>query len=384
MLLFNLSAVVAALAALSNAAALQPRDLLEDLQNTALENLKQEESNSTITKRSCSVFNAGVRRDWNYMSSKDRKSYIKAVKCMFDSPSKSDPTLVPGAKNRYDDFVAQHINQTATIHGTANFLSWHRYFVYGYEKALRDECGYKGYQPYWNWFTYQDNLRKSPIFDGSDTSMGSDGSFVAHNGSVGGAGKIFLPSGKGGGCIESGPFKGTQTHLGPLSPTMDGEKKVNSSFAYNPRCLKRDLTTFASSNWLTYENLYNITLGTASKDIAIFQNELQGRFADGFLGLHAAGHFSIGGDAGDLFSSPNDPVFFMHHAMLDRVWWLWQALHLNQAKTISGTVTIFNNPPSRNGTLDDVVSMNYLNLKDRKIKELLGSLDGSPFCYIYL
>jgi alkylhydroperoxidase/carboxymuconolactone decarboxylase family protein YurZ len=50
MLLFNLSAVVAALAALSNAAALQPRDLLEDLQKAALANLKQEESNSTITK----------------------------------------------------------------------------------------------------------------------------------------------------------------------------------------------------------------------------------------------------------------------------------------------------------------------------------------------
>jgi tyrosinase len=65
----------------------------------------------------------------------------------------------------------------------------------------------KGYQPYWNWFTYQDNLRESPIFDGSETSMGSDGAFVKHNGSVGGAGKIFLPSGEGGGCITSGPFK---------------------------------------------------------------------------------------------------------------------------------------------------------------------------------
>jgi tyrosinase len=113
-----------------------------------------------------------------------------------------------------------------SIHGTGNFLTWHRYFTYGYEKALREECGYKvskrswrvcdpcadvfnikGYQPYWNWFTYQDNLRASPIFDGSDTSMGSDGAFVKHNGSVGGAGKVFLPSGQGGGCITGGPFK---------------------------------------------------------------------------------------------------------------------------------------------------------------------------------
>jgi hypothetical protein len=29
----------------------------------------------------------------------------------------------------------------------ANFLSWHRYFVWTYETALREECGYKGYQP---------------------------------------------------------------------------------------------------------------------------------------------------------------------------------------------------------------------------------------------
>jgi hypothetical protein len=34
------------------------------------------------------------------MGSNDRKAYIKAVKCMFSSPSKSDPALVPGAKVR--------------------------------------------------------------------------------------------------------------------------------------------------------------------------------------------------------------------------------------------------------------------------------------------
>jgi tyrosinase len=144
----------------------------------------------------------------DHMSAKERKAYISAVQCMFDSPSQSDPKLVPGAKTRYDDFVAQHINQTLTIHGTGNFLSWHRYYVHGYEKALREECGYTGHQPYWNWFKHQDDLRNSPVFDGSDTSMGSDGSFVQHNGSTGGAGAIFLPSGEGGGCIESGPFKG--------------------------------------------------------------------------------------------------------------------------------------------------------------------------------
>lgn len=141
------------------------------------------------------------------MSAKERKAYSSAVKCMYTSPSKSDPELVPGARTRYDDFVGQHINQTRSIHGTGNFLSWHRYFVHTFEKALREECGYTGYQPYWNWFSYQDDLSKSPVFDGSATSMGGDGHYVKHNGSVGGGGRIFIPSGNGGGCIKSGPFK---------------------------------------------------------------------------------------------------------------------------------------------------------------------------------
>jgi hypothetical protein len=43
--------------------------------------------------------------------------------------------------------VVTHIQQTLDIHFTGNFLPWHRWFTYSYEKALRDECGYRGYQP---------------------------------------------------------------------------------------------------------------------------------------------------------------------------------------------------------------------------------------------
>lgn len=43
------------------------------------------------------------------------------------------------------------------------------------------------------------------MFDGSETSMGSDGLFVPHNGSIGSAG-LHIPSGLGGGCIATGPF----------------------------------------------------------------------------------------------------------------------------------------------------------------------------------
>lgn len=173
-------------------------------------------------------------------------------------------------------------------------------------------------------------------------------------------------------------------NLGPVSPTMAGQEKANSSLAYNPRCLKRDLTTYASSNWLTVNNLLNVTVGTASASIKTMQDEFQGRFSQGFLGLHAAGHFSIGGDAGDLFSSPVDPAFWLHHAMVDRTWWLWQALHPNQAQTIAGTITIFDKPPSRNATLDDALSFETVGVPSRPIRDLLNTLGDSPLCYIYV
>jgi tyrosinase len=87
-----------------------------------------------------------------------------------------------------------------------NFLTWHRYFTWAYEQALRNECGYTGYQPYWAWNKYTDYPHNSPIFDGSAYSMSGDGSFVPHNGTEAAPG-IVLPPGNGGGCVFSGPFK---------------------------------------------------------------------------------------------------------------------------------------------------------------------------------
>jgi tyrosinase len=38
-----------------------------------------------------------------------------------NKPSKADPSFAPGARSRYDDFVAVHINQTLSIHGTVSY-----------------------------------------------------------------------------------------------------------------------------------------------------------------------------------------------------------------------------------------------------------------------
>lgn len=102
--------------------------------------------------------------------------------------------------------------------------------------------------------------------------------------------------------------------MGPVAPAMIGEAAVATPLGYNPRCLKRDLSTSATTTWFTYTNLYNLTLGAASGSVELFQNELQGRFGDLFLGIHATGHVGVGGDTADVFASVVDPTFFLHHA----------------------------------------------------------------------
>lgn len=213
--------------------------------------------------------------------------------------------------------------------------------------------------------------------------MSGDGEFFKHNGSVSGQGTIFLPSGNGGGCIKNGPFAGATANLGPPSPGMDGMEATTTPLEYNPRCLRRDLGRYAIDKWMTLPNLYNVTLGDASRSIQIMQDEFQGRFPDRFLGLHGAGHFAIGGDSSDLYSSSNEPVFFLHHAMVDRVYWIWQALHPKQARDIAGTITIGNRPPSRDALKSDPLNMG-VNAAEITIDDALDTLGGSPLCYIYL
>jgi tyrosinase len=332
--------------------------------------------------RSCNVLNARVRRDWAALSVPQRKDYIKAVQCLQKLPSKSDPTWAPGARSRYDDFLAIHIHLTTSIHSTGNFLTWHRYYVWAYEEALINECGYKGVQPYWNWFANTDNVYASPLYDGKDGSFGGDGEFFAHNGSLAATGNVHFPSGKGGGCVKSGPFKDYVVNMGPIRPGMQGLPVSEAGpLGFNPHCLRRDLTQDALS-YMTATNLFNITLGQASHSIKLFQDELQGRFGDKFAGMHSAGHYVAGGDASDVFASPSDPTFFLHHAQVDRMYWIWQVLHARQANDIAGTMTIGNNPPSRNATIEDLLDIG-VNAPAIPIKDTLNTLSG-PFCYVYL
>ncbi|KAF2263579.1 Di-copper centre-containing protein [Lojkania enalia] len=335
----------------------------------------------------CTLRNVAIRREWSMLSTQEKKDYIAAVQCLANKPSNTPSTLAPGAKNRYDDFVATHINQTLSIHGTGNFLTWHRYFTWAYEQALRNECGYKGYQPYYNWPKWADNPAASPIFDGSATSMSGDGAFVQRNATCipsNDVCQISLPIGNGGGCVKSGPFKDWKVNLGPVAGVLP-DLTPNPEFTglgYNPRCLRRDISKAAAQGWTKDEDVADLIKN--NKNFYWFATRMQGDFPSGFLGVHTAGHFTIGGDpGGDLFASPGDPAFFLHHAMIDRTYWTWQNLDLDsRLYSVQGTITINNQPPSRNTTLDDTFDLGYVGVPTVSIRDTSNTLAG-PFCYIY-
>ncbi|KAH8901110.1 Di-copper centre-containing protein [Thozetella sp. PMI_491] len=379
----SLSAAFAAVLAYDPA----PTEQTDALASTALRNLATYSAQFSGTT-SCTVENAVKRAEWGTLSVEERIAYTDAVLCLMSKPSLYDSTTVPGAKTRYDDFVVPHMNLTLVIHETANFLSWHRYYVWTYEKALREECGYTGYQPYWNWGRWAMDPLNSPIFDGTEGSMSGNGDYEAHNCTDGLANGInCIPAGTGGGCVTNGPFANITVNLGPIGATLAEPEVTNvaSTFDYNPRCMKRDITNWTSSRWTTEQNITDLVIN--NEDIASFQNAMQGNTTIGDYGVHGGGHYTYTGDpAGDVYISPGDPTFFLHHAQIDRTWWIWQNQDPEErTSAIAGTITFLNEPASRDGTLQDLLDIG-LNGDALEMALAMSSVGttGGPFCYVYV
>ena len=87
--------------------------------------------------------------------------------------------------------------------------------------------------PYWEWGLDCASVDASPVFDGSATSLGGNGAYVADAPNP--AAPLGAKKGSGGGCVRSGPFANYTVHLGPTTAA--------DPLAYNPRCFKRDLNS---------------------------------------------------------------------------------------------------------------------------------------------
>ncbi|KAH4102311.1 hypothetical protein HBI81_009010 [Parastagonospora nodorum] len=346
--------------------------------------------NGYPSPKTCTLENIAVRREWSTLSRPEKLNYIQAVQCLAKLPAKTPASVAPGAKSRYDDLVVTHVQQSKNIHGTGSFLSWHRYFTWTFEQMLRNECGFKGDLPYYNWAWWADDPKSSPFFDGSDTSLSGDGAYIP--------GRNYscfpyedtcfmkLQPGTGGGCVTSGPFKDWKLNMGPLQSMLrvPGGLPKNpqaNGLGYNPRCLSRDISL--QSSYETRDEAVSALL-KGYPDIARFQRVFQGELSDGRMGVHTGGHYTMGGDAGsDFYNSPADPAFFPHHGMIDRVWWTWQNLDLKQRQNALAGGTIIGGL-GVNATLNDTLTMgSYVGVKNITIQDAMSTLAG-PFCYTYL
>ncbi|KAK7189633.1 tyrosinase central domain-containing protein [Paraphaeosphaeria sporulosa] len=370
----TLRGLYALLVALSLLSALCAADAVSDLQAKGRAAVDAEVAKSTT----CTKDKLQVRKEWGDITAAEKKAYIAAVLCITKAPSKLPAASYPGAKSRYDDFVAIHMKNTMSIHGTGNFLSWHRYFTFAYEQALRTECGYNGTQPYWDWGRWASSPETSPIFDGSETSMSGQGEKVTHNSNG------MKPAGNGGGCIASGPFKDMKSYMltiyspmAALGDTSPPKNPRSDGYGYNPRCIKRDISGYLTQRDATTAKIAALISGQST--IGNFQNQMQSG-----TGVHPAGHFTISGDPGsDFYVSPGDPAFWLHHGMVDRVWYIWQTQDFSKRQqVIAGGTSMMGG--GKAATLNDGVDLEVLNVDGKKyaIKDLVSTVAG-PFCYVY-
>ncbi|KAL4919689.1 hypothetical protein BDW62DRAFT_209627 [Aspergillus aurantiobrunneus] len=326
----------------------------------------------TTTDPECTESTASVRKGWAALTAEERIDYINALHCLAEKPPIYDIKEYPGVRNRWDDFVAQDSHQLHTnIHFNGILLPWHRNFVQLWETALREECGYKGYQPYWDWPSNSLVLAGSPHFDSSETSLSGNGEYDEHA-----ERDLTLPRGTGGGCVQSGPFKNHTVNMSPFYDVPGGVFPDNA-YDYNPHCLRRDLNSLVSG----YCNSPEVTAALLdAPNITEFQAIIDKGLGKVHLnGPHGCAHACVGSTMGDLWGAVADPAFFLHHANVDRMWALWQEKDDETRRVaLNGSATIYNAPDTPEVTLDTELAYGELD-EVRNIRDMINPMEGK-FC----
>ncbi|EAU92409.1 hypothetical protein CC1G_00628 [Coprinopsis cinerea okayama7 len=307
-----------------------------------------------------------VRKEWRDLSNRHKLRYINAVKCL-QSTQALNATMDPKF-TRYDEFVWSHVQVAEQIHGVGQFLPWHRHFGWLYEQALRNVCGYRGPFPYWDWTrdtTGTAPIHDSPIFD-TIYGLGGDGVEGTYTPPTDSDGSTYPPMWElYKGCVGSGHFAGTIMHVGPGKRFSD-HCLVRGYFA-EPEI--RDQMTAANIAFLLGQTTYDG-----------LRSNMDGQPFFPYWRLHDGGHGAVGGDMSSFYSSPNDPIFFPHHAGVDRIWWEWQKADFsNRLYQINGPVSLI--PPHGMVTLDYQLPFADF-IPDVTLRDAMD-IRREPYCYTY-
>lgn len=253
-------------------------------------------------------------------------------------------------KNKqYDEFVVDHVKAMAPVPGTnlgqahrsPLFLPWHRAFLYKFEQYARNALGKPDWAlPYWDWTSSRaayDNDKSTPEIFRTDM-FGGDGS-----------------------PVMTGPFRqGLWTTLNPTTGAVgDLERNFGNVGFLLPSW---DSAEAAISGFPTYD------AAPWGQGAVSFRNALEGWLDfSGYKApvLHNLVHVWVGGHMEWVPIAPNDPIFFLHHANVDRLWALWQTqypeeVYQPQGGQVSG-INGNDKMPTFNMTPNDVWNMANLN-----------------------
>ncbi|MEU3313822.1 tyrosinase family protein [Streptomyces sp. NPDC048387] len=175
-------------------------------------------------------------------------------------------------------------------HRSPSFLPWHRRFLLDFESALQ-RIDKNVSLPYWDWTadrTPNSSLWASDFMGGTRRARDGqvlDGPFAYQGGkwalTVGVDRRTYLRRG-----------------LGSGTPPLPTRAEVDSVVA---------MPVYDSAPWNSASNG--------------FRNHLEGWRG---VNLHNRVHVWVGGQMTSA-ASPNDPVFWLHHAFIDKLWAEWQA-----------------------------------------------------------
>lgn len=212
-----------------------------------------------------------LRRDVTKLDNTDPLfgKYGDAVKQMHELPT-SDP-------RNWRNQALIHLQNCP--HGLADFLHWHRHYIANFELICGELIGDPGFAlPYWNWSENQGRI-PDPFFDLDilNVERWKDPSNVSspNSGPVSTVGTRNLSKGQG---MQDDPRLGGSF----TKPAIDGIQALSN---------------------------YNL-----------YWRRLEGS-------PHNNGHNLVGGANGHMadYMSPLDPVFWLHHCNVDRLWAQWQA-----------------------------------------------------------
>ncbi|KAM3418125.1 hypothetical protein BST61_g6330 [Cercospora zeina] len=266
------------------------------------------------TKESCSNGKELTkRREWRALSPDERSNFITATHCLRELPSQLFPERPQVA--RWYDFGWTHYHIGNVNHRNASFLPWHRWLIVLLEDSLRTHCGYSGALPYWDWTLDWLHMGDAPVFD-IQTGFGGNGNP-----------KYVLESDDDalvGWCVTEGPFAGAQIPFDRfrLPGDISSYEPNNASF-----CLSRK---FARGNTFNAPKL--------DPDQVSMVLEQPG-YMDFLLDLESGPHNEIPkgiqGTFGTIWA-PAEPLFWLHHMQLDRLWWIWQHMDPEHARAYEG------------------------------------------------